>query len=86
MKPAIILDTEGAEDLETTEYLYTEADKPFSSLMSDIKVLTQCMLAHIKTQVENPQIAGSVFTPDQIMHLHVNFHKLASIQGSSYIT
>ena len=45
-KPAIKLDpynVKDAEDLESTANLPTEADKPFNSLMSDIKVLTQCV-------------------------------------------
>ena len=43
------------------------------------------MLAHIKTQVENPRMPESGFPLDKIMHLHVNFHRLGLIRGSSYI-
>ena len=42
------------------------------------------MIAHIKTQVENPRMLESAFTLDKIMHLNINFHKLALIQGSYY--
>ena len=54
----------------------------FNSLMieffegSDINDLIQRMFAYIKTQVENPQMPESGFTLDQIMHLHINFHRL----------
>ena len=43
------------------------------------------MFAHIKGQAENPRMPESSFTIDQIMHLHINFHELALIRGSSYI-
>ena len=42
------------------------------------------MLAHIKTQVENPRIPESGFSLDKIMHLYINFHGLALTRGSSY--
>ena len=69
----------------------TRVEVPFNSLMieffedSDINELIQCMLAHIKTQVENTRMPESDFTLDKIMHLHVNFHRLALTQVSSYI-
>ena len=43
------------------------------------------MVAHIKTQVENPQMPESGFTLDKIMHLYINFHRLALTRGSSFI-
>ena len=43
------------------------------------------MLAHIKTQVENPQMPERGFALDRIMHLYINFHRLALTRGSSYI-
>ena len=43
------------------------------------------MFAHIKTQTENPKFPESAFTLDHIMHLYINFHKLALTRGSSYI-
>ena len=42
------------------------------------------MFVHIKTQVENPRMPKSDFTPDQIMHLHIKFHELVLTLGSSY--
>ena len=43
------------------------------------------MLAHIKTQVGNPRMPESSFSLDKIMHLYINFHKLALTRGGSYI-
>ena len=63
---------------------------PFNSLMtelfegSDINDLMQCMVAQIKTQVENPQVPESGFTLDKIIHLYINFHRLEFTRGSSY--
>ena len=50
---------------------------------SDIDGLIQRMFAHIKMQVENQRMPGCGFTLDQIMHLHINFHKLVLTRGSS---
>ena len=51
---------------------------------TDIKEQVQRIFAHIKTQLENPWMPESGFRLDQIMHLHINFHKLTLTQGSSY--
>ena len=45
----------------------------------------QRMFAYFKAQVKNPRMPESGFTLDQIMLLHINFHKLALTRGSSYI-
>ena len=64
---------------------------PFNSMMSeffnasDINDLVQRMLAYIKAQTENPKFPESGFTLDKIIHLYINFHKLALTRGSSYI-
>ena len=86
VKSTITLDP---EDLEGAQEIggnigdnYIRAEMPFNSLMtevfegSDIDGLIQRMFAHINTQVENPRMPESGFTLDQIMHLHINFHKL----------
>ena len=63
---------------------------PFNSLMTEffeasgINDLIQCMLAYIKAQTENPKFPESGFTLDKIMHLYINFHKLALTRGGSY--
>ena len=64
---------------------------PFHNLMTeffeggDVNDLIQRMLAHIKTQVENPRMPESGFSLDKIMHLYIDFHRLALTRGSSYI-
>ena len=69
---------------------YTKVEMPFSRLITDIfegsdtNDLIQRMLAHIKTQVENPQMPESGFTLDKIMHLYINFHRLALTRSSFY--
>ena len=52
--------------------------------VSDINDLIQRMLAYIKAQTENPKFPESGFTLDKIMHLYINFHKLALTRGGSY--
>ena len=42
------------------------------------------MLAHIKSQTENPKFPENGFSLDEIMHLHINFHRLVLTPGSSY--
>ena len=69
---------------------YTMVEMPFNSLMreffesSDISELIQRMLAHIKTQVENSRMPESGFALNKIMHLYINFHRLALTRGGSY--
>ena len=69
---------------------YTRVEMSFNSLMteffegSDINDLIQSMLAHIKTQVENPRMPESGFTLDKTMQLYINFHRLVLTRGGSY--
>ena len=87
-------DVKNAQDLDdgTADDIYYEKIKmPFNSMMaeffdaSDVNDLIQCMLAYIKTQTENPKFPESGFTLDKIMHLYINFHRLALTRGGSYI-
>ena len=85
-------DVEGVQDIEgNTGDNYTRVELPFNSPMteffegSDINDLIQHMLAHIKAQAENPRMPESGFTLDQIIHLHINFHRLVLTRGSSYM-
>ena len=70
---------------------YIRVEMPFNSLMTeffesdDINDLIQRMFAYIKTQAENPRMPESGFSLDKIMHLDINFHRLALTGGSSYI-
>ena len=84
-------DAKNAQDMDgITGNNYIRHEMPFNSLMTeflggnDISDLIQRMLAHIKTQVENPRMPGSGFSLDKIMHLYINFHRLALTRGSSY--
>ena len=85
-------DVENAQDLDgNTGDNCTRVEMPFNSLMTEffegsyINDLMQCMLAHIKTQVENPRMPENSFTLNKIMHLYINFHRLELTRGSSYI-
>ena len=85
-------DVESAQDLDgNTGDNGTRVEMPFNSLMTEffegsyINDLMQCMLAHIKTKVENPRMPENSFTLNKIMHLYINFHKLELTRGSSYI-
>ena len=52
----------------------------------DVNNLIQRMLAYIKTQTEKPKFPESVFSIDKIMHLYMNFHKLALTRGGSTLS
>ena len=95
IEPLIELDPEdakNAQDLDdgTTGDSYIRIEMPFNSLMteffeaSDINDLIERMLAYIKAQTENPKFPESGFTPDKIMHLYINFHRLVLTRVSSY--
>ena len=49
-----------------------------------INDLIQRMFACIETQTENPKFPESGLSLDKIMHLYINFHRLALLRGSSY--
>ena len=85
-------DVESAQDLDgNTGDNGTRVEMPFNSLMTEffegsyINDLMQCMLAHIKTKVENPRMPENSFTLNKIMHLCINFDRLELTRGSSYI-
>ena len=94
VKSFFTLDPEYVEDVQdignNTVDNYIKAEMPFNSLMtqffegSNIEEQIQRMFAHFKTQVENSSVPERGFTLDWIMHLHINFHKLALTHGSSY--
>ena len=62
---------------------YIKVELPLNSVMAkffdgrDIGELIQDILAHIKIQVENPQMTESGLKLDKIMHLYINFHRQA---------
>ena len=68
-----------------------QVDKAFNSKIteffqaSDFNELIESMFSCIKTQVENPALPASGFSLDQVLHLHIDFHKLNLPRGSLYI-
>ena len=95
VKLAITLDPEdvkGAQDIGSNiGNNYIKVEMLFNSLMAEFfgdsnsDELMQRMFVHIKTEIQNPRMPESGFTLDQIMHLHINFRRLALTRGSSYI-
>ena len=86
-------DAKKAQDLDddaTEDIYYEKIEMPFNSLMteffdaSDINDLIESMLLYIKAQIEIPKFPENDFTLDKIMHLYINFHRLALRQGASY--
>ena len=66
-------------------------DKAFNSRMavvhqgSDLDRIINGMIAHMKTQIENPILVNSRFRFDAVLFLDINFHQLNLTRGSSYI-
>ena len=61
-------------------------DLAFNSLITSVyrgSDLDQ-IVAHMKTQIENPALLNSRFVSDKILYLDVNFHQLNLMRGSSY--
>ena len=52
---------------------------------SDLDEMVHGMIAHMKTQIENPALANSRFRFDELLFLDVNFHRLNLTRGSSYL-
>ena len=64
-------------------------DRAFNSRMteifqgSDLNEIVSKMLAHMKTQIENPALANSRFVFDEVLFLDISFYQLNLTQGSS---
>ena len=52
---------------------------------SDLDGIVDGMIAHMKTQIENPALVNSRFRFDEVLFLDVNFHRLNLTRTSSYI-
>ena len=52
---------------------------------SDLDQIVDGMIAHMKTQIENPALLNSRFRFDEVLFLDVNFHRLNLTRGSSYL-
>ena len=86
------VDAKNIRDLDDgiTGNNYIRVEMPFNSLITEffegsgINDLIELMLAYIKVQTENPKFPEGGFTLDKIMHLHINFHRLALTRDGSY--
>ena len=52
---------------------------------SNLDQLVNEMVAHMKTQIENPALLNSRFVFDEVLFLDVHFHQLNLTRGSSYL-
>ena len=52
---------------------------------SDLHQIVNGMIAHMKTQIENPALLNSRFIFDEVLFLDTNFHRLNLAIGSSYL-
>ena len=52
---------------------------------SDLDQIVDEMIAHMKTQIENPVLLNSRFRFDEVLFLNANFHRLNLTRGSSYL-
>ena len=52
---------------------------------SDLGGIVDGMIAHMKTQIENPAWANSRFRFDEVLLLNINFHQLNLTRGGSYL-
>ena len=52
---------------------------------SDLNQTIDGMIAHMKTQIENPALLNSRFRFDEVLFLDINFHQLNLTRGNSYL-
>ena len=52
---------------------------------SDLDQIVDEMIAHMKTQIENPELLNSRFKFNDVLFLNTNFHLLKLTRGSSYL-
>ena len=52
---------------------------------SDSDQIVNEMIAHMKTQIDNPALLNSRFKFDEVLFLNANFHRLNLTRGSSYL-
>ena len=66
-------------------------DRAFNSRITevhqgdDLVEIVDGMIAHMKTQFENPALLRSGFRFDELLRLDINFHQLNLTRGSSYL-
>ena len=52
---------------------------------SDLDQIVDGMIAHMKTQIENPVLLNSRFRFDGVLFLDISFHQLNLPRGNSYL-
>ena len=52
---------------------------------SNLDQIVDEMIAHMKTQIENPALLNSRFRFDEVLFLDINFHRLNLTRGNSYL-
>ena len=52
---------------------------------SDLDQIVEGMIAHMKTQIENPALLNNRFRFDEVLFLDVNFHWVNLTRDSSYL-
>ena len=52
---------------------------------SDLEQTVDGMIAHMKTQVENPALLNSKFIFDEVLYLDTNFQRLNLTRDNSYL-
>ena len=52
---------------------------------SDLDEIIDEMIAHMKTQIENPALANSRFRFNEVLYIDISFYQLNLTRGSSYI-
>ena len=63
----------------------------FNSRMTDthqgsgLDQIVDGMIAHMRTQIENPALLNSRFRFDEVLFLDINFHQLNLTRGNSYL-
>ena len=82
--------------IQTTTWIrfikdYDQVELAFNSRMinvhrgSDLDQIVDGMIAHMKTQIENPALLSSRFRFDEVLFLDISFHWLNLMRGNSYL-
>ena len=86
----------GAVRSQTTTWIRFRKDRElvelaFNSRMTNVYNLSNMdeivneMIAHMKGQIENPELLNSRFVFDEVLFTNVDFHQLNLMRGSSYL-
>ena len=53
--------------------------------LSNMDEIGNEMIAHMKGQIENPELLNSRFVFDEVLYMDVDFHQLNLMRGLSYL-